>query len=263
MDDPKTVTATFTKAYTLRIGLSGTGSGKVTSQPPGINCGSICTYSFAENTVVTLTATPDTPSAFAGWTSGDCSGTGTCQVTMNAGRQAVAVFNLRCSGIKNCNFESGRNGEWTEYSVYANTYMIYKCSDPLNCAVNGIPPHSGNYLAWLGGTDAQAPRTIDISYIEQKQILVPSIAPYLMYWQWIESEDFCGLNYDYTEIFINGTQVDKYDLCVGTSAAEWISHNIDLTSYAGQLVTLRIQVTTDDSNISNLYIDDISILVGP
>ena len=35
--------------------------------------------------VVTLTATPDATSTFAGW-SGACSGTGTCTLTMDTGR---------------------------------------------------------------------------------------------------------------------------------------------------------------------------------
>jgi hypothetical protein len=41
--------------------------------------------------MVTLTATPGGGSTFAGW-SGDCSGTGTCQVTMSAARSATATF---------------------------------------------------------------------------------------------------------------------------------------------------------------------------
>jgi hypothetical protein len=257
MDAARSVTANFAvNTYLLRIGLSGTGSGTVTSEPAGIDCGSTCSAFFAYNTAVTLTAKPNVPSTFAGWNGGGCSGTDTCSITMNADQQVVATFvlpDLPCSGIANCNFESGPGVGWTEYSKLG--YKIILDCRVDNC--NDKTPHGGNYLAWLGGDD------LEIAYLEQKQILIPSIAPYLMYWQWIESEDFCGYNYDYAEVLINATQVDKYDLCTGTGTAEWGLHTIDLTGFAGQSVTLRIQVKTDDSNMSNLYIDDVSILAGP
>jgi hypothetical protein len=43
---------------------------------------------------VSLTAQPDAASAFAGW-SGACTGTGACNVTMDAARDVGARFDLR------------------------------------------------------------------------------------------------------------------------------------------------------------------------
>jgi len=92
MDAAKSVTATFTLIpYSLSVSLSGTGGGVVTSSPAGINCGATCGASFAPSTVVTLTATPDGTSTFTGW-SGACSGTGSCVVTMDAGKSVTATF---------------------------------------------------------------------------------------------------------------------------------------------------------------------------
>mgnify|MGYP001106961386 CR=1 FL=1 len=78
--------------YTLSVYKSGSGSGRVTSSPSGINCGSDCSESYNSGTTVTLTATPDSGSTFAGW-SGDCSGTGSCTLTMNSNKAVVANFN--------------------------------------------------------------------------------------------------------------------------------------------------------------------------
>jgi len=78
---------------TLTVNKSGTGSGTVTSNPTGINCGSICSYTYAYNTVVTLTAVPTLPSTFGGWSGASCSGTGTCTVTMNVAKTVTATFN--------------------------------------------------------------------------------------------------------------------------------------------------------------------------
>jgi hypothetical protein len=77
---------------TLTVNKSGSGSGTVTSNPTGINCGSTCSYSFTPNTVVTLTAAATYPSTFDGWSGAGCSGTDPCQVTMSAAQSVTAAF---------------------------------------------------------------------------------------------------------------------------------------------------------------------------
>jgi hypothetical protein len=96
MNAAKTVTATFNSAaggpFTLTVTKAGAGSGTVTSAPTGIDCGTDCTESYANSTVVNLTPTPVAGSTFAGW-SGACTGTGSCAVTMNAVQAVTATFN--------------------------------------------------------------------------------------------------------------------------------------------------------------------------
>ncbi|WP_200154164.1 InlB B-repeat-containing protein, partial [Chromatium okenii] len=77
--------------FDLIVNKTGTGSGTVTSNGSLINCGAICSYPFFNTTRVTLTATPNAGSTFTGW-SGDCSGTGTCIVTMDAVKNVTATF---------------------------------------------------------------------------------------------------------------------------------------------------------------------------
>ncbi len=75
MDTPDTkgCWATFTKP-TLAISKSGNGTGTVTANPAGINCGTDCLEVYNANTVVTLTATPDSGSTFSYWAgNADCS----------------------------------------------------------------------------------------------------------------------------------------------------------------------------------------------
>jgi PKD domain/Divergent InlB B-repeat domain len=80
--------------YSLTVSKAGMGSGAVTSTPAGISCGDGCEASFAAGTTVTVTATPDAGSLFAGW-SGDCAGTGRCQVTLDQARSVTATFALK------------------------------------------------------------------------------------------------------------------------------------------------------------------------
>jgi Divergent InlB B-repeat domain len=79
-------------AHLLSVSKSGAGTGKVTSAPVGIDCGADCSEDYAGGTAVTLTATADPGSIFAGWSGGGCSGTGTCKVTVNAATTVTASF---------------------------------------------------------------------------------------------------------------------------------------------------------------------------
>jgi Bacterial Ig-like domain (group 3)/Lamin Tail Domain/Divergent InlB B-repeat domain len=94
MNATRNVTATFTSTQrTLSVSRNGTGTGTVTSSPAGINCGSTCTATYTDGTMVSLTATADANSIFAGW-SGACSGIGSCVITMNGDKSATATFNF-------------------------------------------------------------------------------------------------------------------------------------------------------------------------
>ncbi len=92
MSAAKSVTATFTKpTFVLSVTKAGTGSGTVTSNPVGINCGTTCSANYAPGTVVALTAAVASGSTFTGW-SGACTGTGACSVTMSAAKSVTATF---------------------------------------------------------------------------------------------------------------------------------------------------------------------------
>ena len=79
--------------FSLRVSLPGPGSGSVTSQPAGIDCGDTCSANFPVGTQVVLTASPQSASTFAGW-SGPCSGLGTCELTISAATTVGAIFLL-------------------------------------------------------------------------------------------------------------------------------------------------------------------------
>ncbi len=77
---------------TLNVAKTGNGSGTVTSNPTGINCGSNCTYAYDKSASVTLSAVASAGSVFLGWSGGGCSGTGTCTVPMSANQVVTASF---------------------------------------------------------------------------------------------------------------------------------------------------------------------------
>lgn len=82
---------------TLTLNITGAGIGSITSNTGGIDCSSSessCTADFEENTLVTLTATPEAGYIFKGWSGANCSGAGTCEVTMSAATTINAVFTM-------------------------------------------------------------------------------------------------------------------------------------------------------------------------
>ncbi len=114
---------------TLVVAKSGTGTGTVTSNSSGIACGVACSASYGKGASVSLTAQPDTDCVFAGW-SGDCTGTGTCKVSMKANRSVWAAFDkVTCSYPV-----SPRKKSFSYKEGYANVTVAAKgaksCSSP-------------------------------------------------------------------------------------------------------------------------------------
>jgi Divergent InlB B-repeat domain len=78
---------------TFALTVNTSGSGTVTSSTGGINCGTVCTASFAANTAVVLTATPAAGQRLAAW-GGACSGASgnSCNLTLTQATSVSASF---------------------------------------------------------------------------------------------------------------------------------------------------------------------------
>jgi uncharacterized repeat protein (TIGR02543 family) len=71
---PSNSTATQTQdstVFTVRVAVADTGSGTVTINPTGINCGAVCSQHYLSGSPVGLTPTASPGFVFTGWT-GDC-----------------------------------------------------------------------------------------------------------------------------------------------------------------------------------------------
>lgn len=100
MSSAHTVSAMFrSNINVLDVSLSGDGAGSVTSDPAGISCDrdstgddGTCDEEFFFGQTVTLTATPEADSTFAGW-SGACTGSSpTCTLAVTDALEATATF---------------------------------------------------------------------------------------------------------------------------------------------------------------------------
>ena len=142
MDATKSVAATFTPAvnHLLTVVRAGLGTGRVVSTPPGIDCGVDCTETYAENTPVSLTATPAAGSALVGW-SGGCTGTGlTCDLTMDAAKTVTASFDHvnRAPVLDAIGDKSVEEGATLSFTVSATDAD----GDALTYSASNLPPGS-------------------------------------------------------------------------------------------------------------------------
>lgn len=152
----------------------------------------------------------------------------------------------------NGTFEAGVTG-WTQSSSQGFKLICTKAT----CGA-GLQPHGGNALAWLGGGNNERSRL-------SQTLTIPANAPaYLSYWHWIESEDYCGYDYGYVQVFVNNAlrTLQRYSLCNSARTSGWVQQTLDVSSYAGKQVRLEFYVANDRSLISSLLIDDISLRSG-
>lgn len=97
LDASKTVSATFdalepSELATLTVQKEGAGSGNVTSNPAGINCGSTCAETYRKGTSVSLSAAPGADSVFVGWENCASATGSSCTLTLNADIAVTAIF---------------------------------------------------------------------------------------------------------------------------------------------------------------------------
>ena len=114
---------------TLSVSDGGTGSGTVTSTDGNINCGSICAATYWDGQPVTLTATPEPGSVFAGWRNCDLSFGFTCTLTVLAPRSVTAIFNipvaLRFVPVTPCRLLDTRPQHGGNGPIQGGTFQVF------------------------------------------------------------------------------------------------------------------------------------------
>lgn len=136
---------------TLSVSKIGNGAGLISSSPNGITCGSQCSAGYDTGTVVTLMASANNGSSFAGW-SGACSGTGGCTVTLDAAKTVSATFTL--NPISNFSLTVINSGNGTVVSSSSGINCGSSCSGIYNSgtivALSAFPGTGASFVGWGG-----------------------------------------------------------------------------------------------------------------
>lgn len=121
------------------LGVTVIGSGTVTSNPPGINCGNDCGENYTDGTTVNLIATPGNGYVFTRWEE-DCSGNSNCSVDMTSPRSVTAVFEV----------DEGDGGDDVSFAttcdntIGSTCLVVIQCNGPVDCSTNVV--YSENYV---------------------------------------------------------------------------------------------------------------------
>jgi hypothetical protein len=160
------------------------------------------------------------------------------------------------ANLANSDFEAGPGGGWTESSTVLGSQAGVIISPLYDTSI--LAPRSGRYVAWLGGVHT------DLAILSQPILLAEGAARLEYAYRAYSEETACDA--DAGEIaLLRGSEVHvlaAIELCLATEREQWTIGQIDLTPYSGQAWTLRIQVETNASLFSHLFLDDIRIVQG-
>jgi Divergent InlB B-repeat domain len=144
--------------YSLAGVDSGTGSGTVTSDVYGIDCGPTCQNQFVEGTTVTLTASPNWDSTFDGW-GGDCAPAGlspVCMVSMDGDHAFSAQFKQKPPATLTVSKIGGGSGTVT--STPTGITCPGDCAETfdggLPVTLTAIPATGSIFYGWESGACA-------------------------------------------------------------------------------------------------------------
>ena len=158
------------------------------------------------------------------------------------------------SVIPNGNFDSGRNGDWTEYST-DTAPLILSAQEVIDFNGPTLVPHTGSYVVWLGGLLSEN------GGIHQ-QATIGTSTPHLHFYHSIRSAETVCTN-DQGRVKINGVTVKTINLCLSLNNTNWIKQSVDLSAYKGQTVKLELNITTNASSNSSWFVDSLSLQASP
>ncbi|MEO8385586.1 MAG: dockerin type I domain-containing protein [Betaproteobacteria bacterium] len=145
---------------------TGSGGGVVSSSPVGINCGATCTSEFDQSTTITLTATPDSLSAFTGW-SGDCSGTlANTQLVItpginNTGSHCTASFTALPQFSLTVSLAGAGNGSISSQPAGINCGATCSVNfvQGSNISLTATPSPGSGFTGWSGACSSSSTTT--------------------------------------------------------------------------------------------------------
>ncbi len=156
--------------FPLTVAIDETGSGKVTSDPGGINCESTCEEDFAVGKQVALTATPEPGFEFAGWSGAGCGDAGiTCNVTMDGPVSLTASFKPSRFTLSVSNNGGGKVTSDPD-GIDCEPTCEHDYPSGSEVALTATPQPGYEFVGWSGAGCGDAGTTCSVTLDESKSV---------------------------------------------------------------------------------------------
>jgi hypothetical protein len=160
---------------------------------------------------------------------------------------SISDYTLPTERLQNGGFESGYGVGWNQTE---GSYDIIAHSS------EGGQIRTGSWSAWHGGDTSYT----DTQY-QQVTISPNATVVTFRYYYYIYTQESSGIAYDLLYVRISGNLLATYSNLDDT-ASSWVLVNFDLSSYIGQTITISFSSSNDISDVTNFFIDDVSLLVN-
>ncbi|WP_051967467.1 M4 family metallopeptidase [Kitasatospora mediocidica] len=222
-------------AVSLQISASG-GTGALTYSATGLPAGL-----SISSTTGKITGTPTTAgtSNVAVTVKDSAGATGSTAFTWTVGGGGGGTCASPSQLLGNAGFETGSAAPWTASSGVVD-----------NSASQAA--HTGSWKAWLDGYGSTHTDTLS------QAVTIPAgCKATLSFWLHVDTAETGTTAYDKLGVTANGTTLATYSNV--NAATGYVQKSFDLSSYAGQTVTLKFTGTEDSSLQTSFVIDDTAI----
>jgi len=173
MSAAKTVKATFDLAQReLKVTKAGTGTGTVTSSPAGIECGSKCSTTYTNGTVVTLSAVSGPNTLPVVWTGcGKVIAENKCEAAMSANKAITATFKLNQVELKVAKKGTGTGTvKSTPAGIECGAKCAAKFDEGSTVTLTGTPGANTEAAVWSGCSSIGAENKCLVTMSSAKEV---------------------------------------------------------------------------------------------
>lgn len=203
----------------------------------------------------------------SGGAASGATGAGTGGTSNMAGTGGEVIGGCDNQLLANANFDAGPTSSWREETEWPGLDIIMQSDDP-DLVETGVTPHSGDFLAWLGGVPDNEYDAYRV--ILRQDVAIPPDASTLTLsgYYWITTLDEPDVVYDEAYLEFeddDGTTWQALPLTNVDYTDGWVpfeASTSELDRMGGRTVTFVAYSRTDPMGITSFFLDSLRLEAG-